>query len=44
MAKSLRGDKSAIPPSKQVFIPTRPIKQADVDAFIDQINKLRGRS
>ncbi|HKP11947.1 MAG TPA: sugar-binding protein [Blastocatellia bacterium] len=43
MAKVLGGDKSAIPASKQQFIPTKPIKRADVDAFIEQINKLRGR-
>lgn len=43
MAKVLNGDKSGIPASKQVFIPTKPIKRADVDAFIDQINRLRGR-
>jgi ribose transport system substrate-binding protein len=44
MSKVLHGDKSAIPASKQLFIPTKAIKQADVDAFIDQINKLKGRS
>ena len=44
MAQVLRGDRSGIPASKQLFIPTKAIKQADVDAFIEQINKLRGRS
>jgi ribose transport system substrate-binding protein len=44
MAKVLRGDKSAIPSSKQVFIPTLVIKREGVDAFIDKINQLRGNS
>ena len=43
MAKVLRGDKSAVPASKQIFIPTLIIKKNDVDGFIDKINKLRGR-
>ena len=43
MAKALSGDKSGIPATKQVFIPTKAIKKDNVDAFIDQINKLRGR-
>jgi ribose transport system substrate-binding protein len=43
MAQVLAGDKSAIPASKQKFIETKAIKQGNVDAFIDQINKLRGR-
>jgi len=43
MAKALRGDKSAIPASKQLFIPTLVIKKDGVDAFIQKINQLRGR-
>ena len=43
MAKVLRGDKTAVPPSKQLFIPTLVIKKNDVDNFINTINKLRGR-
>jgi ribose transport system substrate-binding protein len=43
MAKVLRGDKSAIPASKQLFIPTQAIKKDGVDAFIQKINQLRGR-
>ena len=43
MAKALRGDKSAIPASKQLFIETLVIKKKDVDAFIQKINQLRGR-
>lgn len=44
MAKYLNGDKSVIPPSKQIFVPTIAIKKADVEAFILKINQLRGRS
>ena len=44
MAKYLAGDKSGIPPSKQIFVPTLIIKKDTVDAFIDKTNKLRGRS
>ena len=43
MAKVLRGDKSAIPASRQVFIPTQAIKKDNVDAFTQKINELRGR-
>ncbi|MEN3335371.1 MAG: ribose transport system substrate-binding protein [Blastocatellia bacterium] len=43
MAKALHGDKSAIPASKQLFIPTLVIKKEGVDAFIQKINQLRGR-
>jgi ribose transport system substrate-binding protein len=44
MAKVLDGDKSAIPASKQVFVPTLVIKKDNVDQFITRINQLRGRS
>src|SRR5215216_3960605 len=44
MAKSLDGDKSVIPPSKQIFVPTIAIKKADVEEFIKKINGLRGRT
>jgi ribose transport system substrate-binding protein len=43
MAKVLRGDKSAIPASKQVFIPTVVIKKDNVADFTTKINQLRGR-
>ena len=43
MAKVLHGDKSVIPASKQLFIPTQAIKKDGVDAFIQKINQLRGR-
>src|SRR6267142_4706404 len=44
MSKFLGGDKSAIPPGKQIFVPTLIIKKDTVDAFIEKTNKLRGRS
>jgi ribose transport system substrate-binding protein len=44
MAKVLAGDKSVIPPSKQIFVPTLIIKKDNVDEFINKTNKLRGRS
>ncbi len=44
MDQYLKGDKAAIPASKQVFVPTLVIKKAEVDAFTTKINQLRGRS
>src|SRR4029453_11155996 len=44
MAKVLGGDKSGIPASKQIFVPTLMIKKADVEEFSKKINQLRGRS
>ena len=44
MAKYLNGDKSQIPASKQIFVPTLAIKKADVEEFTKKINALRGRS
>ena len=44
MTKYLNGDKSVVPASKQIFVPTLAIKKADVDAFQKKINQLRGRS
>ena len=32
MSKVLNGDKSGIPASKQIFVPTKAIKKADVEA------------
>ncbi len=43
MAKVLNGDKSQIPASKQIFVPTLAIKKADVEEFTKKINALRGR-
>jgi ribose transport system substrate-binding protein len=44
MSKILNGDKSQIPPGKQIFVPTKAVKKDNVDAFTKEINALRGRS
>ena len=44
MAKYLNGDKSLVPASKQIFVPTKAIKRDNVEAFTKEINSLRGRS
>jgi len=44
MSKVLNGDKSGIPASKQIFVPTKAIKKDNVEAFTKEINTLRGRS
>ena len=44
MDKVLSGDKSGIPESKQLFVPTLIIKQENVEEFTQKINMLRGRS
>ena len=43
MQQYLKGDKSTVPASKQIFIPTLVIKQDNVDEFTKKINELRGR-
>jgi ribose transport system substrate-binding protein len=43
MARTLGGDKTAIPAGKQVFIETRIIKKDNVEEFTRKINELRGR-
>lgn len=44
MEQILKGDKSGIPESKQIFIPTLIIKRDNVEDFTRKINGLRGRS
>ena len=44
MAQILGGDRSIIPPTKQIFVPTRVINSGNVDAFTQELNQLRGRS
>ena len=44
MAQILGGDRSMIPATKQIFVPTRVIKKDNVDDFVKEINQLRGRS
>ncbi|HEU5132382.1 MAG TPA: sugar-binding protein [Pyrinomonadaceae bacterium] len=43
MRQYLKGDKSAVPANKQVFVPTLVIKQDNVADFTQKINQLRGR-
>jgi len=43
MAKVIKGDSSSIPPSKQVFVPTKVIRKDNVDDFVKALNTLRGR-
>jgi ribose transport system substrate-binding protein len=44
MTQILKGDKSVIPPNKQINVPTLVIKKDSVDEFIKKINQLRGRN
>jgi ribose transport system substrate-binding protein len=43
LAKALNGDRSGIPASHQLFIPTRVIRQDTVDEFKATLTQLRGR-
>jgi len=43
LEKALKGDRSGIPASHQLFIPTRVIRQDSVDEFRTTLNQLRGR-
>ena len=43
MAKVLAGDRSGIPSTRQLFIPTRVLRQNDVDEFRKKLTELRGR-
>jgi len=43
MARILDGDRSGIPASKQIFVPTLAIKKEQVEEFARKINQLRGR-
>ncbi|HEY3783283.1 MAG TPA: sugar-binding protein [Fimbriimonadaceae bacterium] len=40
----LNGDKSAVPANKLDYIPTLVLHKADIDAYKDKLNKLRGKS
>ena len=44
MAQAVRGDRSFIPPSKQIIVPTQVVKRANVEEFTRRINQLRGRT
>ena len=41
MVKYLRGDKSVVPESKQIIVPSLVIQKKNVDEFIKSINELR---
>jgi ribose transport system substrate-binding protein len=43
LEKALTGDRSRIPPGRQIFIPTQVIRQNNVDAFRTKLAELRGR-
>jgi ribose transport system substrate-binding protein len=43
MAQVVGGDRSFIPASKQIIVPTLVVNRANVDEFIERINTLRGR-
>ena len=43
MAKVVRGDRSIIPASKQIIVPTVVVNRVNVEAFTKQIDELRGR-
>jgi len=43
MAQAVRGDRSFIPATKQIIVPTLVVNRANVDEFTQRINTLRGR-
>ena len=43
MAQAVRGDRSFIPQTKQIIVPTLVVNRANVDEFTQRINTLRGR-
>lgn len=43
MAQAARGDRSFVPESKQIIVPTLTVNRANVEAFTARINSLRGR-
>ncbi len=44
MAQAVRGDRSFIPESKQIIVPTLVVNRSNVEAFLERINELRGRN
>jgi ribose transport system substrate-binding protein len=44
MARVVRGDRSFIPESEQIIVPTLVVNRANVEEFSKKINELRGRS
>jgi ribose transport system substrate-binding protein len=43
MAQAARGDRSFIPESKQIIVPTLVVNRSNVEDFTKRINELRGR-
>ena len=43
IARALSGDRTGIPPTRQVFIPAQVIRQDNVDEFRTKLSQLRGR-
>jgi len=41
--KALKGDRSGIPAGRQLFIPTKVIRQGNVEEFRSTLTQLRGR-
>ncbi len=44
MAQAVRGDRSFIPESKQIIVPTLVVNRSNVEEFLGRINELRGRN
>lgn len=44
MAQAARGDRSFIPASKQIIVPTIVVNRGNVESFTKRVNELRGRS
>jgi ribose transport system substrate-binding protein len=44
MAQAVRGDRSFIPETRQIIVPTLVVNRSNVDDFIGRINALRGRN
>jgi ribose transport system substrate-binding protein len=44
MAQAARGDRSFIPSSKQIIVPTLVVNRGNVEAFTKRIKELRGRA
>ena len=44
MAQAARGDRSFIPASKQIIVPTLVVNRGNVETFTKRINELRGRT
>jgi ribose transport system substrate-binding protein len=44
MAQAVRGDRSFIPASKQIIVPTLVMNRGNLEAFTNRNNELRGRT